>query len=125
MADDSEPVPGVATCDHGHLMARQRDDRDLDELIAEITTDCNDEDEELMGFENAFDEEAGLPCLGAVIGEEVQVLSVAGQTGRRELIATCERGGRRYELALLDIELQADPVTERLLAAYRRWSSSR
>lgn len=32
-------------------------DRELDKLIAEITVDAYDEDEQLMGFENAFDEE--------------------------------------------------------------------
>lgn len=104
-------------------MAPGRSDRDLDDLISEITTDCYNDDEELMGFENAFDEEAALPCPGTVVGEDVQVLSVATETGRRELIATCERRGRRYQLALLDIELQADPATQRLLAAYRRWAT--
>lgn len=78
-----------------------------------------------MGFENAFDEEAGLPRPGTVVGEDVQVLSVATHTGRRELIATCERGGRRYQVALLDMELQADPAITRLLAAYRRWAKFR
>jgi hypothetical protein len=106
-------------------VARQHDNRDLDELISEITTDCYNDGEELMGFENAFDEEAALPCPGTVVGEEVQVLSVATEAGRRELIATCERRGRRYQIALLDIEFKADPATERLLAAYRRWATFR
>jgi hypothetical protein len=106
-------------------MARQISNRDLDELISEITTDCYNDDEELMGFENAFEEQATLPCRGTVIGEEVQVLSVATEHGRRELIATCERRGHRYQLSLLDIELQADAQTARLLAAYRRWAAFR
>ena len=106
-------------------MARQRRDPDLDELIADITTDCYDEGEELTGFENAFDEATGLPCPGTIVGEDVRVLSVAVQDGRQELIATCERNGRRYQLALLDVELQTDPATERLLAAYRRWVACR
>jgi len=49
------------------------------------------------------------------------VLSVSLSNRRQELIATCRRGGRRHELALLDITVQADPTTARLLAAYRRW----
>ena len=107
-------------------MARQRhDDPELDDLISEITTDCYNEDEELTGFENAFDEEAELPCAGSVIGEEVQVLSIASQHGRRELVATCERRGGRYEVSLFDVKLQANPATERLLAAYRRWAAFR
>ena len=43
---------------------------------------------------------------------------------RRELIATCQRNGRRYDIALLDIGLNADPETSRLIAAYRRWTGA-
>jgi len=102
--------------------ARQAD-HDLDTLIWEITVDCHDEDEQLMGFENAFDE-ANLPCPGTVVGEHVKVLSVSSASNRRELIATCQRNGRHYEIALLNIDLNADPDTARLIAAYRRWAST-
>jgi hypothetical protein len=94
---------------------------ELDSLIEEITVDCYDHDEQLQGFENAFEEDATLPCRGLVIGEEVQVLRVGQATNRHELIATCQHDGHRYEIALLDVELDADPDTSRLLAAYRRW----
>lgn len=96
-------------------------DPELDNLIDEITVDCHDEDEQLTAFETAFDEDASFPCPGIVIGENIEVLSVSTSNNRRELIATCQRGGRRYEVALLDISLQADPTTSCLLAAYRRW----
>lgn len=96
-------------------------DPKLDSLIADITVDCHDEDEALTGFENAFDEEAHFPCPGTVIGERVEVISVSASNNRRELIATCERAGRRYEIALLDVEVHADPPTSCVLAAYRRW----
>ena len=99
----------------------RKPDRDLDSLIDEITVDCNDEYEQLTGFEVAFDEDANFPCSGKVVGEEVEVLSVAIKDNRRELIATCKRGGRRYDIALLDIDLRPDPATARLIAAYRRW----
>jgi Calcium binding len=98
---------------------------DLQALIEHITVDCYNDDEELMGFENVFDEQADFPCPGTVIGEDVTVLSVATKNGRRELLATCEYHGRRYELALLDIDIHADPATERLVAAYRYWASRR
>lgn len=96
-------------------------DPELDNLIAEITVDCYDEDEQLTAFENAF-YDAQFPCRGTVIGEEVEVLSVGMSNGRRELIATCERAGRRHEVAVLDIDLHGDPLTSHLLAAYRRWA---
>jgi hypothetical protein len=106
-------------------MTPRRRDPGLDELIADITVDCYGEDEELSGFEAAFDEWAALPCPGTIIGEDVRVLSVATQNGRRELVANCERGGHEYRIALLDVELKADPATERLLAAYRWWAECR
>jgi hypothetical protein len=49
------------------------------------------------------------------------VLSIATTNARAELIATCERTGRRHQIALLDVDIQADPPTTQLLAAYRRW----
>lgn len=47
------------------MTAKRRRD-DLDKLIAEIIVDCYDEDEELMGFENAFDEGADFPVPDAL-----------------------------------------------------------
>jgi hypothetical protein len=76
-----------------------------------------------MGFENAFDE-ANLPCHGTVVGEVVQVLSVSTTGNRRELMATCQRNGSSYQIAPLDIDIDADPETSRLIAAYRRWAGT-
>jgi len=102
--------------------ARQADP-ELDSLIEEITIDAYDEDEQLMGFENAFDE-ANFPCPGTVVGEDIEVLSATTANNRRELIAICQRNGKHYEIALLDIDIHADPTTSRLLAAYRRWTGT-
>ncbi|MBA3840504.1 MAG: hypothetical protein H0X55_09475 [Thermoleophilaceae bacterium] len=98
-----------------------RADPELDDLIAETTVDCYDEDEGLIGFENAFDEAGCFPCPGAVVGAHVEVLSVAAGNGRRELIATCKRDGRRHQIALLDIDIHTDQPASRLVLAYRRW----
>lgn len=96
-------------------------DRELDSLIDEITVDCYDEDEVLSAFQNAFEEEASFPCPGTIVGEDIKVLWVGMGNYRRELVATCQRAGREHEVALLDIDLQADPTTSRLIAAYLRW----
>ena len=103
--------------------ARQRD-TELDSLIEEITVNAYDEDEQLMGFENAL-QEAKFPCPGTVLGEDVQVLSVTIANDRRDLLAICQRNGKRYQIALLDIAIDADAETSRLIAAYRRWSAGR
>jgi hypothetical protein len=55
----------------------RRADPALDELIAEITADCNHEDEVLMGFEGFFDEQANFPCPGTILGENIDVIPVA------------------------------------------------
>jgi hypothetical protein len=94
---------------------------DVDELVAETTVDSYNEDEALSGFEAAFDDEVRLPLSGEVVGEQVQVVSVGLRDGRRELIATCERAGRRHHVALLDVDLSGDAAVTRLVAAYRRW----
>jgi len=103
-------------------MTQTTTNAELDNLIEEITVDCNDEDEVLMGFEGAFDENASLPCPGTVVGEPVELLSVSAGDQRRGLTATCQRAGRSYEIALLDINIHADPATSRLIAAYRRFT---
>jgi hypothetical protein len=95
-------------------------DPELDALIEEITVDCYDEDKQLTGFENAF-YDANFPCPGTIIGETIEVFSVTTTGNRRELIATYQRNSKRYEVALLDIHINADPATSRLLAAYKRW----
>jgi hypothetical protein len=103
------------------MCSARKADSDLDRLIDEITVDAYEQDEQLMGFENAFDEEASFPCSGTVVGEEVEVLSVSVKNHRRELIATCQRGGKQFDVALLDTNVQGDSGTSRLIAAYRRW----
>lgn len=95
--------------------------RELDDLIAEITVDCSGEDEAISGFEVAFENDIRFPLSGAVVGEDVSVLSVGLGHGRRELIATCERAGLSYPVALLDVDLTEDGDATRLVDAYRRW----
>jgi hypothetical protein len=97
---------------------------ELDDLIADITVDAYDHDEALMGFENAFDEAACFPCPGTILGENVEILSVATSNGRQELIATCQRADRHHQIALLDININADQPASRLLAAYHRWTGT-
>ena len=80
-----------------------------------------DESEQLTAFETAFDEVANFPCPGSVTGEDVEVLSLSGDDERGELVATCRRGGRRYKVALQDVDLRADAATLRMFAAYKRW----
>jgi hypothetical protein len=55
-----------------------------------------------MGFENAFDE-ANFPCPGTVPGKTPKSNQSSPPKTRRELIATCQRTGRRYDIARLEV----------------------
>jgi hypothetical protein len=118
------PASSRLTSKESPISPAPHNDPDLDSLIEEITVDAHDEDEQLMGFENAFDE-ASFPCPGTVVGEDVEVLSVNAAEDRPELIASCQRNSKRYEIALLDIDINADAETSRLIAAYRHWNATR
>jgi hypothetical protein len=96
-------------------------DPELDGLIAEITIDCHDEDEALSALENASDDEAPFPIPATVVGEDIEVLSLGTRNGRRELIASCQRAGQHHQIALLDININANQPASRLLDAHRRW----
>ena len=61
-----------------------RRNSELDSLIADITVDCYNDDEQLTAFEAAFDNDAALPCPGRAIGEEVSVISIGMANGRGE-----------------------------------------
>jgi hypothetical protein len=98
--------------------------RDLDILIEEVTVRCVGDEEQRLGFGTAFERAVRYPFSGTVIGHDVDVLAVRWSTDRRELVAECAHGGRRYEVALLDVEPLADPATVRLVEAYRRWAST-
>jgi hypothetical protein len=106
------------------MTATSKTDPEIDNLIYEITVDCHDQDEQLMGFANAFDD-VDFPYPATVIGEDAEVHSVSLAENRPELIATCTRAGRTYDIALLDIDSHVDANTSRLIAAYRRWTAYR
>ena len=105
-------------------MSPRHADPELDELIADITIDAYDEDEALMGFENAFDEADCFPCPASILDQTIEILSVSTTNGRQELIATCQHAGHHHQIALLDIDINADHSASRLLAAYRRWTGT-
>lgn len=75
----------------------------------------------LSAFENAFDEDTPFPLPGSVVGEDVEVLSVATSNARHALIATCKRAGRAHKVALLDVAIHADAPVSQLFAAHSRW----
>ncbi len=93
---------------------------DLDILIAVITTDANDKDEQLWAFQAAM-EDLNLPVDAQVVGEKVDLLQVHYDGNpRRGLVAVCKRKGRKHIVSLVDVVV-GDGVAAKRVAAYRRW----
>ena len=93
----------------------------LDELIAEATMDCCDEDEQANGFFAIIDENVALPFTTRILGVEASVAAIVlGDDGR--IKAVCERSGEQQRIDLIDLPLPSPPPTGvEWIAAYRRW----
>lgn len=72
----------------------------LEELIAEGTIDCYDEDEQFSGMVTMLEENVDCPFQAKVVGEEMTVLGFEWPKTGFALKAECERKGKKY---LVDI----------------------
>jgi hypothetical protein len=100
--------------------ARQADP-DLDALTWQLTTDANDEDQQLMGFENASDE-ANPPMSRNRPWRDTKSYQSAPPKTAANRSPPSQLDGHDCDIALLDIDFKTDSETSRLIAAYRRWT---
>jgi hypothetical protein len=98
-------------------------DRELDELIDEITTDANGEAEQLWAFRQAFEDNLAVPCAASVVGQPIQVLRFDYDGNeRRGLTAVCRGAdGTRHVVGASELAIHPNAQGERYLAAYRKW----
>jgi hypothetical protein len=96
---------------------------DLDELIEKIAVDAYNEDEQLWGLRQAFEDGVVVPCDALVIGEPVSVVECDYDGNeRRGLTAKCRRpDGRNHVVAASDLEFPHGTEGERYVGAYRKW----
>jgi hypothetical protein len=94
---------------------------ELDDLIAQATVDCYNEDEELTGFATMIGENLAVPFETTVLGVAVTVRKI--DYADSGIVAICARGKYRQAIPILDLPLPepAPPGTE-WIAAYRRWA---
>jgi len=98
-----------------------RKDPELERLIDSIAEqDCDSEADVAMGLCYAIQEHVRFPITGKVIGEEVTVLGVEESDGL-EVMAICERNGRKYRVRLQDIELRERVAGRQWIDAYRQF----
>jgi len=93
--------------------------------IEEVIVDAYGDYEQLGSFACVLDELIHRPVPASVLGQRVELLSVAEDpelTGG--LRAKCRHDGRVREVALGDVTLAepADPELDLTVAAYRRWA---
>lgn len=93
----------------------------LNALVCEATVDCNDEEEQLMGFFNLIEENLALPFETSMLGVPVVVQSVEEKEDR--IVAICTRGSERQAVSLLDLPVPSPPPPgAEWIEAYRYWS---
>lgn len=97
----------------------------IDKLIEEVIVDAYGEHEQLWSFRQVFEDDAGFPFHGRVVGVGVRVISVDFDE-RRGLIAVCGRADEVHKVSLLDVTPEGPlPLrTRQLVDAYRRWSGA-
>ena len=102
---------------------KKRNNRELDDLIDEITVDAYGEEEQLWAFHQALEENVSLPCAATVIGEPVQVIKIDYDgNARRGLTAKCRRAdGAEHVVGVADLILAPGSSHEKYFAAYRQW----
>jgi len=95
---------------------------ELDALINELTVDCYNDEEQLVGLLTGAEDALAVGEIATVAGAEIRIVSVdCPSDSRRGLTAMCEREGQRFELSLADIRFGDASELGRVAAAYRRW----
>jgi len=98
-----------------------REDPELERLIESIAEqDCDTEEDVAMGLCYAIQEHVRFPLAGKIIGEPVTVLEVEESNGL-DVLAICERNGRKYRVRLQDVELTKRPAGAQWIEAYRQF----
>ncbi len=98
---------------------KQLSEEELNELIEEATVDCYDDYECLTGFATMIDDNLDFPFSAKVVGGDVMVTGAAEE--RDEILAACERKGKKYTVNILNIEFTSPVKGEEWVAAYKKW----
>ena len=94
---------------------------ELDTLIDELTVDCYNAEEQLIGLLTGAEEALVIGEIATIAGAEIRIMAVDCPSDvRRGLTAVCERESHRFELSLADIRFGDASKLGRIARAYRR-----
>lgn len=94
---------------------------DMRQEIEEILADCNDEDEQLMGWEATFDNDVAVPFQATLLGIPVEVQGFrANNSGA--LQCRIEREGKQRWIGVTDLDDEGFPEDFlHVMKLYRAW----
>jgi hypothetical protein len=94
---------------------------ELDAMVADATVDAHDEDEQLAGFHDVFEEHLAVPFETTVLGVAVTVEGISLTSSG--ITAICVRGEHRQAIPILDLPPPVPPPAGvEWIAAYRHWA---
>jgi hypothetical protein len=97
-------------------------EEELDDLIAQATVDCCNEDEELTGFATMIGDNLALAFETRVLGVTVTVRKI-DNAGSGIVAICCARGKYRQAIPVLDLPLpDPPPQGTEWISANRRWA---
>jgi hypothetical protein len=103
-------------------MADRKSKEELNNVVDEITMDAYNDDEQLLAFRQALEDEVALPAEASLIGDPVEVLTIDYDGNeRRGLTARCRRHGSVYTVAAQDLAFPDGSNAAHLIAAYLLW----
>jgi len=95
----------------------------LQELIAEATVDCYDEEEQYTGLLTMIQDNLAVPFETEVLGVKVTVESIE-YGGGRDVVAICRAGKHRQAISVADLPLPSPPPEgAEWIAAFAHWLS--
>lgn len=90
-------------------------------MVEDATIDCHDEEEQLTGFANMFEEYLDVPFKTELLAITVTVIGVTHTS--HGLVADCIRGRHTQAVHLLDLPVpEPPPKGAEWIAAYRYWA---
>lgn len=94
---------------------------ELSAMVEEAIIDCHDEEEQLTGFADMFEENLEVPFATTVLGIMVTVTGITHTS--HGLVADCVRGRHKQAIHVLDLPLpEPPPKGAEWIAAYRYWA---
>ena len=97
----------------------------FNELMAEATVDCYDEEEAFWSMFYTLDDKLTFPLSAQALGETITVLGLDGSYSglRAGITARVRKGEQEYRVGLVGLDfVDPDPVSAEWLDVYRRWA---